>query len=306
MQTTYPVIRKIISLIFITGILFVSSCSKDTETEQSTEAEQPIETAPTSNLVIESSNTFASIKVSAADFDYWNTHGINTAETTAKIKTLCKTELYTVLKDDFDFVIFVINNANYPVNMPTGEYVHVKNDTKGIGLSMFDNTASYGSAGKLQGVYFLYKNNIDQGPIIHEMMHRWANQIVPQTYAGHWDKVNGILKSVGNNLADIELYLMGLIPASQITDPESLAIYNDSRYTDKVRVPNDVNAQKTFNSLVVVLTPTALSETEITNYKTKIDHITRTGVAPIGYQNLWEKTNGKATLNIGNLNTHKK
>jgi hypothetical protein len=300
MRTTNPIIRKTISLLSISSILLLASCSENID------AEEPIEATPTSNLVIENTNTFASIKVSSAEFDYWNTHGINTPETTEKIKTLCKTELYSVLKDDFDFVIFVINNTNYPANMPTGEYVHVKNDTKGIGLTLFDNTASYGSAGKLQGVYFLYKNNIDQGPIIHEMTHRWANWVVPQTYAGHWDKVNGILKSVGNNLADIELYLMGLIPASQITDPESLAIYNDSRYVDKIRIPNGLDAQKSFNSLMVVITPTELTETEINNYKTKIDHITRTGATPIGYQNLWEKTNGKAILNIGSLNTHKK
>jgi len=302
MPTIYSIIRKTFSLMTISSLLCFSSCSKDDNEAQ----QQPTETAPTSNLSIEPTNTFASIKLSAADFDYWNSHGINTAETSEKLKTLCKTELYSVLKDDFDFVIFVLNNTNYPTNMPTGEYNPVKNDTKGIGLSLFDNTASYGSAGKLQGVYFLYKNNIDQGPILHEMTHRWANWIVPQTYAGHWDNVNGILKSVGNNYADIELYLMGLIPASQITDPESLAIYNDSRYTDKIRIPNSTNSQKSFNSLLVVLTPTELSETEISSYKTKIDHITRIGVTPIGYQNLSEKTNGKATLTIGNLNTHKK
>jgi len=304
MRTTYPIIRKIISLMSISSILFVSSCSKDTE------AEQLIGTTPiTTNLKIESSGTFCNLKLSVEEYNYWNTHSINSTEASSKIKALCKTEIYPTLKDEFDFIIVVMNNADLPSNMPYGEFQHVKNDIQGIGLDSFDHTAEFGSASKLQGIYFLYKNNIDNGPILHEMFHRWGNWAVPQNYGGHWDNVKGILTSVSNNYADIELYLAGAIPASEIKDPESLAIYNDSRFTNKTRTPNSSNSQKSFKSLVVVMSTSDLTETEITTFKNRISNITRTpsqGTTNTGYQNMYNKTRGLLTLSIGELDKSKK
>jgi hypothetical protein len=262
----------------------------------------------TTNLKIEDSNTFASITLSPTDFAYWNTPGNTLDNNTVdgKIKTICKNEIYSVLKDDFDFIIFDMNNIDLPVGMPYGQYTGVKNDIQGIGLYLFDHTANYGSAGKLKGIYFLYKNNIDVGPVVHEMTHCWANWAVPQNNGLHWDSVKGILTGVNYNMADIELYLAGAIPASEITDPASLAIYNDSRYTNKVRTPSSATSQKTFKSLVVVLTPQDLNPTEITSFKAKIGHITtQTIVDPI-YQNMKVKSRGHFVLNIGGLDTSKK
>jgi hypothetical protein len=199
-----------------------------------------------------------------------------------------------------------MNNIDLPAGMPYGQYTGVKNDIQGIGLYLFDHTANYGSAGKLKGVYFLYKNNIDVGPVIHEMTHCWANWAVPQNSALHWDSVKGILTGVNYNMADIELYLAGAIPASEITDPASLAIYNDSRFVNKVRIPNSATSQKTFKSLVVVITPQALTAAEIGSFKTKIGHITtQEAVGPI-YQNMKAKSRGHFTLNIGGLDASKK
>jgi hypothetical protein len=261
-----------------------------------------------SKLKIEDSNTFASITLSPTDFAYWNTPG-NTLDNNIvdeKIKGICKNEIYSVLKDDFDFIIFDMNNIDLPAGMPYGQYSGVKNDIEGIGLYLFDHTAKYGSAGKLKGVYFLYKNNIDVGPVIHEMTHCWANYAVPQNNGLHWDSVKGILTGVNYNMADIELYLAGAIPASEITDPASLAIYNDSRYKNKVRTPSSATSQKTFKSLVVVLTPQDLNPTEITSFKTKIGNITtQSTVNPI-YQNMKVKSRGHLTLNIGGLDASKK
>jgi hypothetical protein len=262
----------------------------------------------TTNLKIEDSNTFTYITLSPADFAYWNTPGntLSNNETIGKVQDICKKEIFSVLKDDFDFIIFDMNNVDLPAGMLYGQYKIVKNDVQGIGLSLYDHTADYGSAGKLKGVYFLYKNNIDLGPIVHEMAHCWANWAVPQNNTSHWDSVKGILTGVNNNMADIELYLAGAIPASEITDPASLAIYNDSRFVNKVRIPNSATSQKTFKSLVVVITPQALTAAEISSFKTKIGHITtQEAIDPI-YQNMKAKSRGHFTLNIGGLDASKK
>ncbi|AOW08850.1 hypothetical protein [Flavobacterium gilvum] len=298
---------NLISPLFLILILFFAACSGDSNNEETpaTPATPPV----TTNLKIEPSNTFSALKLSTEEYNYWNSHSINSVEATAKIKTLCKTEIYPALKDEFDFIIVVMNNADLPQGMPYGEFQHVKNDTQGIGLDLFDHSSKFGSSGKLQGIYFLYKNNIDSGPVLHEMFHRWGNWVVPQNFTSHWDKVQGILTSVANNYADIELYLAGAIPASEIKDPESLAIYNDPRFTNKTRIPNSSNSQKSFKSLVVVMSTSNLTDTEITDFKTRIANITRTpsqGTTNSGYQNIYNKSKGLLTLTIGELDKAKK
>jgi hypothetical protein len=296
LKTIYP--------LFAVLLILATSCDNNDAASSDT-IEKPI----TTNLKIESSGAFCNLKLSAEEYNYWNSHSVNSTETISKIKTLCKKEIYPVLKDEFDFIVVVMNNKDLPADMPYGEYQHIKNDVQGIGLDLFDHTAEYGSAGKLQGIYFLYKNNIDNGPVLHEMFHRWGNWAVPQNYGGHWDNVKGILTSVSNNYADIELYLAGAIPASEIKDSESLAIYNDSRFTNKTRTPNSSNSQKSFKSLVVVMGNSDLTETEITTFKNRISNITRTpaqGTTNKGYQNIYNKTRGLLTLSIGELDKAKK
>ncbi|OHT45196.1 hypothetical protein B0A71_18410 [Flavobacterium tructae] len=312
-KTNFRTIGSLVIMLFL-----FNSCDKgdspvdsESKTPETTNPEtQTPPPAVTTNLSIESSNTFGVLKLSQDDFKYWNSHTINETATVEKLKTLCKTEIYPVLKDDFDFIVIVLNNATStpPTGMPYGIYQSVKNDTQGIGLSLFDSTKDYGSAGKLQGVYFLYLNNIQGGPILHEMFHRWANYAVPQDYVYHWDKVKGILSGVSNNIADIELYLAGAIPASEIKDAESLAIYNDPRFTNKTRIPNSTNSQKSFKSLLVVMNPTTLTDTEIKSYKDQIANVTRTPAQGVttGYQNLYNKSRGLLTLTIGNLDKSKK
>jgi hypothetical protein len=89
--------------------------------------------------------------------------------------------------DDYDFMIIF---SNFDFAMPQAEakafYLEVKNDVQGIGKAVFDDSALYGSSGKLQGM-------IDMGNIskkvsdpsepgfedtlttlAHEQMHRWG------------------------------------------------------------------------------------------------------------------------------------
>ena len=127
-------------------------------------------------------------------------------------------------------------------------YRRVKNDVQGIGLDTFSHNSSWGSAGKLQGVIF---HNYDdpssfRGLLLHELMHRWGNYVVPITsypYGPHW----GLSTSGGyldcydiSNMIDhgdgkfsapdpfyfrsseqyspIELYLAGFIPPEEVPD----------------------------------------------------------------------------------------
>ena len=135
-------------------------------------------------------------------------------------------------------------------------YVGVMNDVQGIGTSIFSD-GSWGSAGKLQGVINFGSNSIysisdrgqsivSEGPTLHELMHRWANFIVPSSYGSHWgfSSANGNIGgfdiadlvdhgsgrySAGNltvsGVADnikpyspIELYLAGFIPSAEVPD----------------------------------------------------------------------------------------
>ena len=80
-------------------------------------------------------------------------------------------------------------------------YAGVENHVRGIGKGVFFNGA-WGSAGNLQGGLFFVSvsasdwehSRLVQGPMLHELMHRWANFIV-EPAVPHWDytSANGIL-----------------------------------------------------------------------------------------------------------------
>ncbi len=162
---------------------------------------------------------------------------------------------YTYFSDAFDFLVFFpsLSWSQLDADAFKGAfYAGVGNDVKGIGKGDFFNNA-WGSAGKLQGgLFFAFVSATDwehsrlvRGPMLHELMHRWANFIV-EPAVPHWDytSANGILGGFDiANLVDhgggrynapaaftggwalnlkpyssIELYLAGLIPPEQVPD----------------------------------------------------------------------------------------
>ena len=160
---------------------------------------------------------------------------------------------YEHFNDEFDFLIFFANvdrtDELAPGAYDGSFYNHVKNDVQGIGLSTFSNNSNWGSAGKLQGVIFfsIYEpyhpifeySDFRQGILLHELMHRWANFIIPNTSnPSHWglSSPGGVLgDDISNmiNLGDgkfsainirrvqfspIELYLAGFIPPEDVPD----------------------------------------------------------------------------------------
>ena len=146
--------------------------------------------------------------------------------------------------DEFDFLIFVFHVKNNVRNY-AGRYQSVKNDVEGIGVEKSSDGDRYGSAGKLQGVIDIINfSQIARLVMIHELMHRWANYIIPTGREFHWgfssangriggfDIVNlvshgdsrysaGIFfpgDGVASKYSPIELYLAGFIPPEEVPD----------------------------------------------------------------------------------------
>ncbi len=158
---------------------------------------------------------------------------------------------YEYFEDEFDFLIF-ISNIQEPDQgslWPFAAYISVKNEVEGIGLDNFFDDG-WESAGKLQGVIFfqyfgVWFDPLDTitslGTLIHELMHRWANYIVPPFPPDpHWgfNSQHGWLGGPISELIDlgdgkfsigrwpilhpgyspIELYLAGFIPPENVPD----------------------------------------------------------------------------------------
>ena len=119
----------------------------------------------------------------SGNYDARNSDGsVNSAPREVIAKEFFKTH-----KDEYDFLVVF---TNFDFQMPEKEagafYLGVKNDTRGIGLDLFDNTSFFGSNGELQGtidmgnVAALVTDPLDPKfentlyLLSHEQMHRWG------------------------------------------------------------------------------------------------------------------------------------
>ncbi len=179
---------------------------------------------------------------------------------------------YEYFRDDFDFLIFVSNLSVFDLSAEEfklpygGAYFAVTNDTRGIGTAILSDHRKWGSDGQLQGAIHLGEiEGTSQNILLHELIHRWANFIVPTNYGAHWgfSSANGLLGgfeiddlvdygdrqySVGPFVPDtaregdhkpyspIELYLAGLIPPEEVPD---LWVAEDGRWPDDFEFPID-------------------------------------------------------------------
>jgi uncharacterized protein (TIGR03437 family) len=149
---------------------------------------------------------------------------------------------YQLFGDDYDMLNFIIAPGFYENRYHTV----VKNTVQGIGLLPMDNSAQFGSKGKLLGYsvfpLFFFFDGADRGAV-HEIGHQWITHLTkpPFNFYPHWpisDLAQGImgygtgsgtqglefpcqLKKSGNSLqsspaqptifADLDLYMMGLL-----------------------------------------------------------------------------------------------
>lgn len=228
---------------------------------------------------------------------------------------------YQTFGDDYDF-LNIVSSLNYFRNR---YHFAVKNEVFGIGLGLFNNSFNYGSSGRLQGITTfpntIFFDGASEG-YLHELAHQWImflefppfGQSVP-----HWplstmasgimgwsDPNNGqglafpcnaTVESGGVRLTprqgpafftDLDLYLMGLMPAEEVgphfvfadQDPNIIMQCNGGLYqgglipvsiNDVVllagpRVPDVSMSQKQFKIATIIVSPEPLSEDAMAFY----------------------------------------
>ena len=107
---------------------------------------------------------------------------------------------YEEMEDVFDFVMIVSNlrPGEDRTRIYSGKSSGVSNDVEGIGRERFIRE-EWGSASELETVlHFPANNAIRHGPVLHELMHRWANYVVEPI--GHW-----LFSSVGGTVGGFEI-----------------------------------------------------------------------------------------------------
>jgi hypothetical protein len=162
------------------------------------------------------------------------------------IKGICKT-FYAHFPDNYDFINIVYALPQYQ----NRRHIDVRNDIRGIGKSLFDNGRDYGSKKCLIGISIFPVPTFFDGASPgnqHELGHQWINFLSVHPFSQgtpHWplsDLAKGIMgygaQSQGlefdfdlradgdgytlirNNapkeFTDLDLYLMGFIPATEI------------------------------------------------------------------------------------------
>ena len=141
--------------------------------------------------------------------------GVNQPIVYDDTKPLMK-KVYEKFEDAFDFVIFLYNVGNMAdiAGEIAGEAFPISNDVQGIDRDIEDNTAEFGSAGRLKCLIQLSDQRQIRGSFLHEMMHYWGapdfgQQLVDvdgKVMKGepHWgiSSINGLLG--GFDLATLE------------------------------------------------------------------------------------------------------
>jgi hypothetical protein len=165
--------------------------------------------------------------------------------------------IYSVLPDAFDFFIcfstYRIERLPYNngANFNAGVHRNVKVDFTGTGQGFMDNTAIYGSGGRLLGLNGLdcYDRGLLSYNCAHEILHQWGSYLsafpisdgqhynprsnVGSLLGGHAWTTNGDDtwslhceegRSGATHAAPLDKYLMGLIPGNQVP---ALRVYPD-------------------------------------------------------------------------------
>ena len=160
-------------------------------------------------------------------------------------------EFYQNFGDDYDFIGVVTSLPSFFENR---YHFASKNQVQGVGLRLFNNDATYGSSGRLQGItVFPLAGFFDMGETgaVHELGHQWinfSNQPLLHTGSPHWPVstlARGIMglsipgSGAGgtfpftisqrpdssyvftsaapmNEYNDLELYLAGMLSADQV------------------------------------------------------------------------------------------
>ncbi|MGI9552092.1 MAG: hypothetical protein ACR2MT_12895 [Aurantibacter sp.] len=193
------------------------------------------------NFILDESRSFVHQLLTQSEYDKFIT-GEGDLEMVSQ-------KVYEYLDDDFDFIIILSVEETQPEDLFYGRSHPAQNQVQGLGIGTYDNSAAYGSEGKLKSIIYMPRTEyIRNGPFLHEIVHTWANKgIIPTTVGGHWGYAStagqlggfdelvdlgnnnyrgrlhnedgfGTFANGGNSLpyGNLELYLMGLIGAEEL------------------------------------------------------------------------------------------
>ncbi len=251
MQNLFPNKVPIYVYLFLIAIaLACVSCSKDDGAVMDNGGTDNPDTEGVDfeeNFVLEKDNKLINFVLPTTDYDKFLQGEGDFAMVSNKV--------YEYFNDDFDFIFILSNEEEKPADLYFGVTRTTKNDVEGIGSSLFDNTANYGSQGSLKSIIYMPEAGfVRNGPFLHEIVHYWGNKnFIPTTVNGHWgfSSVGGQLGGFkeltdlgsntyrggfdgtagfgtfangGNSLpyGNLELYIMGLIGADEL-DPVQVA-----------------------------------------------------------------------------------
>jgi hypothetical protein len=147
----------------------------------------------------------ASLMMAPAEYSNWK---VNDEFNNTAIRQALFQDIYVKFEDDFDFIFLILNEDTRPANLPSGQLIKVSNDVSGIGMSIYNSSAAYGSGSKLKAVMHLTRRDyLRAGPSLHELMHNWGNfnmqtESVPGygtgltsfAYQPHWGFTGGSTK----------------------------------------------------------------------------------------------------------------
>ena len=191
--------KKTIFYLLITLIVF--SCSKDEDEILPYPEEDTLH-----EFELHSNSRVSSLLMTSSEYNSWlnNTDFYNTEKRHALFQ-----DIYKKFPDKYDFIFLVLNELEKP-SSPSyyGSLIGVSNDVEGIGKNMYDNSADYGSSGKLKAVMELTAlEYLKYGPALHELAHNWANSALAThsvdasgsnissfEYGSHWGFTGGSTK----------------------------------------------------------------------------------------------------------------
>ena len=121
-------------------------------------------------------------------------------------------QIYSHFKDEFDFIYYICNTVDMGISV-AGFNSPVQLDVDGLGRARFDNTANYGSSGKLKAniVITNYRGMYAEGPFLHETFHYWGAMDIGQEHGSptgsytdnsHWG-ISSVDGSIGGFRLDL-------------------------------------------------------------------------------------------------------
>jgi len=203
-------------------------------------------------LALFNDSTVPSVPVSAMAPDIQaSSHVANIAVSETQVASIVDDlaqSFYQYFPDSFDFLVFVF--PDYTIEGPSGAGGAVQNAITGIGRNIYDQSAQWGSAGRLHGVVQIRRPWLADWTgkvMLHEFGHRWLvflNEPPVQAF-GHWPPGSSFSKGLNRGdprwqfvhvsanvyqvnclsfaevgplyeYTDIELYLMGLLAPEEV------------------------------------------------------------------------------------------